>query len=298
MRAIEHRARKIERGWRMLPAILVLGGLPGSVLAQNAESDEIVFDFWHVAPLTEPLVTDRPDFTESTDAVPLGHFQLEMGYTFTYDRESKDRIKNHTAPEMLLRIGIAQDLELRLDWAGYSWTEMSSEIRTRRGRRVSEESWSESGEDFALGFKVKLWDQDGWLPHFGILGSMGMPTGSRDATAGDVVPKLGLLWAYDVTEAFSVAGNVNFEWPIDGGERFFQTSASLSLAVVLTERVGVYLEYFGFYPNAEDTDMAHSMNSGFTYLINDNFQIDLRVGLGLNEEADDFFSGIGFAWRI
>ena len=38
-------------------------------------------------PLTEPLVTDRPDFTESTLTVPFGHVQLETGYTFTYDDE-------------------------------------------------------------------------------------------------------------------------------------------------------------------------------------------------------------------
>ena len=54
------------------------------------------FWFWEPAPLTEPLVTDRPDFTESTDAVPRGHFQLEMGYTFTYDRERKERRRDHT----------------------------------------------------------------------------------------------------------------------------------------------------------------------------------------------------------
>ncbi len=36
-------------------------------------------------PMQEPLVTDRPDFTESTEAVPAGHLQLEAGYTFTLD---------------------------------------------------------------------------------------------------------------------------------------------------------------------------------------------------------------------
>jgi hypothetical protein len=58
---------------------------------------------WPAAPLTEPLVTDRPDFTESAEAVPYGHFQLAVGYTFTFDRESKDRVRDHTAPEILLR---------------------------------------------------------------------------------------------------------------------------------------------------------------------------------------------------
>ena len=86
--------------------------------------------------------------------------------------------------------------------------------------------------------------------------------------------------------------------PTEDGSRFFQTSASLSVAFAVTDRLGTYVEYFGFYPNAEGSDCAHSINSGLTYLINNNFQIDLRVGAGLNEEADDFFTGIGFAWRF
>lgn len=35
----------------------------------------------------------------------------------------------------------------------------------------------------------------------------------------------------------------------------------------------------------------------FTFLVTDNFQIDARVGVGLNAEADDVFTGVGFAWR-
>ncbi len=33
----------------------------------------------------EPLITDRPDFTESPVAVAPGLFQLEGGYTFSKD---------------------------------------------------------------------------------------------------------------------------------------------------------------------------------------------------------------------
>ena len=37
---------------------------------------------------------------------------------------------------------------------------------------------------------------------------------------------------------------------------------------------------------------------GLTFLIHCDFQVDWRVGFGLNEEADDFFTGVGFAWRL
>ena len=53
----------------ILCAALVLVTLPKSSMAQES--------------VPEALVTDRPDFTESTETVKPGRFQLEGGYTFT-----------------------------------------------------------------------------------------------------------------------------------------------------------------------------------------------------------------------
>ena len=38
-------------------------------------------------------------------------------------------------------------------------------------------------------------------------------------------------------------------------------------------------------------------DGGFVYRINNNFQLDIRAGIGLNRYADDFFAGSGFAVR-
>ena len=250
------------------------------------------------APLDEPIVTDRPDFTESTETIPAGHFQLEAGYTFTYDREGDDRVRDHTAPELLLRIGLIEDFELRIGWDGYSWTDNQFEGKTRGGRRVTREDWSQGAHDLSLGFKYKFVEQDGLIPHFGIIGAITVPSGSPGISSGDVDPELVFLWAYDLTDSLSVAGNVGLAYPTDGVSRFFQTSASIAGAFSLTDRLGAYVEYYGFYPNTEHSDAAHTVNGGFTYLINNDFQIDWRIGVGLNEEADDFFTGVGFAWRF
>ena len=277
---------------RICRFVIIALALQAAGAAAQDESDK------SADPMAEPLITDRPDFTESTDAVPAGHFQLEAGYTFTYDREHKDRVSDHTAPEFLLRIGVIDDVELRLGWQGYSWTENQFVTRTRAGRRVTGEDWTDGAHDLSIGFKLKLLEQEGLVPHFGILASMNIPMGSDVVSPGDVEPGAILLWAYDLTDGVALAGNVGFASLTGGGERFFQTSASISLAVALTERLGGYVEYYGLYPNAEDTDAAHTLNAGLTFLINNNFQIDWRIGGGLNEEADDFFTGVGFAWRI
>lgn len=252
---------------------------------------------WPPAPLTEPLVTDRPDFTESTDAVPRGRFQLEGGYTFTYDHERKERLRSHTAPELLLRLGLFDDFELRIGWEGYAWESALFEAETRAGRRVLREDWSQGGNDLSLGFKHKLWEQDGLRPHFGVIGELTVPSGSAGVSSADVDPEVKLLWSYDLNERLALSGNVNFAVPSEDAGRFFQTAASVSAAYSLTDRIGTYVEYFGFYPNARGSNCAHTLNGGLTFLITDNFQLDCRVGTGLNDEADDFFAGVGFAIR-
>ena len=159
-------------------------------------------------PMQEPLVTDRPDFTESTEAVPAGHVQLEAGYTFTYDREGADRSREHTAPEWLVRVGLVENLELRIGWDGYSWMENQFEVATDSGRRATRENWTQGANDLSLGIKYKFIEQDGWIPHFGVIVAMSVPSGSAGISSGDVDPELVLLWAYDVTDALAIAGNV------------------------------------------------------------------------------------------
>ena len=69
------------------------------------------------ASLDDPIVTDRPDFTEASSVVGLGVVQLEVGYTYTFDDEGPGSTKANSYPEPLLRYGIFRDwLELRVGW--------------------------------------------------------------------------------------------------------------------------------------------------------------------------------------
>lgn len=246
-------------------------------------------------PMDEPLVTDRPDFTESTETVPAGHLQLESGYTFTYNREGGTRTTDHTAPEMLWRIGLSDHVELRVGWDGYTYTD--SLFRGGVGGDSRKRAFQDAN-DLSLGLKVKLFEQEGWRPHFGIIAAVTVPTGAGGGTSGDVDPEIVFLWAYDLSENTAIAGNVGIAVPTEDSHRFVQTTASLAYAFALTEKWGAYAEYFGIYPSSDSGHDAHFFNAGFTYLVNKDFQLDVRVGLGLNEEAGDFFTGVGLSKRF
>jgi hypothetical protein len=254
--------------------------------------------FWDPAPLTGPLESDRPDFTESTSTVPRGHFQLEGGYTFTYDHEDRTRTRAHTAPELLLRTGLLDNFELRIGWAGYTWMNEKAPGETRAGRPITVEDWSQGGSDQYLGFKWKLVDQDGLRPDFAIIPAITVPTGGNGFSSGDVDPEIKLAWGYDLSQRWALAGNLNFAVPTGEEGRFFQTANSISLACALLDNVGSYLEYYGFYPNERSSDCAHALNGGLTWQLTPNLQLDWRIGTGLNEEAEDFFTGVGFVIRF
>jgi len=269
----------------------------GAMPAEDAEPQYNFFGL-EAAPIDEPLVTDRPDFTESALTVPRGRFQLESGYTYTYDSGDGVERQEHVYPEFLLRYGIVDDVELRLTWFGHTHTEERSSQRNDAGRRVNITDRDDSGSDLGVGFKFHLLDQDGLVPDFGVIVDATFPTGSRNQSANDVVPFVGLLWAYDLDEKWALAGNVNFAVSRSETGRYFETSSSVSLGYAITDRLGTYVEYFGFYPSDRNNADSHFANGGFTYLITNNFQVDVRVGMGLNDEADDFFTGAGFAIRF
>lgn len=244
----------------------------------------------------EPMSTDRPDFTEGVRTIPPGRFQLEGGWTFTLDRSVGGRSSDHTLPEFLLRTGIAPGLELRTSWEGFSFTETVYRGVTDVGRARDFRDHDDGATDLGLGLKAELVRDHGWLPDLSLLVDFSLPTGSAGKSAGDVEPAIKLLWSVDLAERWSLGGNVNLALPVRDGARDVEPSASLALGYEVTEWMGAYVEYYGFYPARERC--THYLNGGLVFPITEHLQLDWRIGAGLNDAADDFFTGVGFAIRF
>ena len=242
--------------------------------------------------LNEPLVTDRPDFTEASSTVGLRVAQLEFGYTYTYDSEAGTSVASHSVPETLLRYGIlANWLELRIGW-NYA------EERTRTGAT----SMTVNGaEDLYLGFKIGLTPQEGILPEMALIPQMFVPTGSADLNNGQVLPGVNWLYGWEVNDIISTGGSSQFNRVTDEvtGDNYVEFAQTWTVGYGLTERVGAYTEWFALFPSDADTAKPeHYFNGGFTYLLNNDVQFDVRAGVGLNNAADDYFVGVGGAVRV
>jgi hypothetical protein len=241
--------------------------------------------------LDEPLVTDRPDFTEASVTVGEGVSQLEFGYTYVYDNESGESTRTQSFGEALLRYGIFADwLEFRIQAFPVEQQTNAAGIKN-----------STSGmEDMYVGFKIALTPQEGCLPEMALIPQAFVPAGSKAFTREEVLPGLNWIYAWELTENISTAGSTQVNRAIDDmtTDAHLLFAQSWTVAYSLCENLGAYTEWFALIRSSADTDRTtHFFNGGFTYLLSDDVQWDIRGGVGLNGAAADYFFGTGLSIR-
>lgn len=239
--------------------------------------------------LPDSLVTDRPDFTESTSTIPRGHFQIEGGYTFT--RQGDEEASS--LGELLLRVGTGERVEARFGIGSYGQVDTG----------VPGSSTLSGYEDPFLGVKVRLNASDPNLlppgiPQMALLLSTSVPVGSDELTSDEWQPegKLGLSW--DLTDFLSLSSNLIYGYPSDGDERYHQFGATLSAGFSLTDRLGAYVEGYGFNKESLNGSSTTYLNGGLTFGVSNDIQLDVRIGAGLDDPSPNWFAGIGGGVRF
>jgi hypothetical protein len=237
-----------------------------------------------------PLVTDRPDQTESAAVVPRGYVQLETGWTHSEQDLKGVSSQTDGFPETLLRIGLSRTLEARVGFDGYRWEEV-------------DDTRIDGVGDTALGVKIGLREERGWRPQVALLAGIRLPTGDSDFSSERFDPAFRFALSNTLTERLSIGYNLGVAWSSEldaGGERdtlsVFVWTVALGFGA--TERLGSYVELFGEPGLSAGGPPANSVNGGLTYLLKDDFQLDGFVGTGLSNAADGWFAGIGLSYRF
>lgn len=256
--------------------------LPVSVLALSAAGAQAPLRADEVEAV-EPLVTDRPDFTESAQTVPAGRVQVEGGITF----ERAGAARTRTVGEILVRVGAGDRAEIRLGVPSY--------ITASDGGRTS------GLEDAFLGAKFRLNGPDS-KTGLALLTGATLPTGSRRVAEHRFQPEAVLAADFPDIGKFSLAANLGAGRMSDGGRRFNQFWGSVSLGRGFTEKTGVYFELFAFNRDAPGGSARKYFDTGLTHQITPDFQLDARFGIGLNNNngggGPDYFYGFGVSRRF
>lgn len=222
-----------------------------------------------------PLVTDRPDFTESASVVPA--LQVEAGYTLT----GRGGLRDHELGELLVRLPLHQRAELRVGLGSWQWSAAPGPESSGFG-------------DGFLGTKLLLLDggAGGLLPGTALIVGSSVPTG-RDSE--DWQPEAILALAWDAREV-GIGANLGYARSAAPEGSFDQGIVSLAVGVPLHPRLSLFLETFTLSRERPGGEPAYFGDGGLAWLLGPELQLDARLGRRL-EAGGEHFVGVGASWR-
>jgi hypothetical protein len=256
-------------------------------------ADKSVYSLLNPTPdaLLRDMATDRPDKTESPYTVDAGRFQIETDLV-AYTHDSQDGITTR-AFDILpfnLKIGLTSSTDLQFAYGAYSHIRAS-------GSAITE---TDSGTgDLVVRVKRNLWGNDGGTTALAVMPFVKLPTNdmkglNNDVEGGVIVPLaidlgrgmgLGLMTEIDILKAEDGHGY----------EPVFVNSATLSFE--LSAKLGMYVEAFVERSAESGAETVVTFDTGVTYAMTENLQLDAGANIGVTDAADDLNVFVGLSQR-
>ena len=213
------------------------------------------------------ITTDRPDQTESAVVLSPGQIQVESGISI---KNSQSNINT------LFRIGIIERIEIRIN-SNYLINDELSFMK------------KSSFSDFEVGAKFRIFDKTSSNTKVAFLSHLSIPT-AIEVFSNNV---------YGLMNRLNVSHDLNNESQIGynlGYNKFKKMDGQFIYTIVYgrsLDSFGIFFEIFG-----DDSKNSSNINfdSGITYLLDNNKQIDLSIGKGINN--DMFFISGGISINI
>lgn len=240
----------------------------------------------------DSIVTDRPDFVESSDVVGNGRFQLETGLSMERNNANVFTDRTLTTPT-LFRYGIGDAWELRLETDGR--TSFRSEDQST-GISTTINGYSE----LSFGVKYHLSDESAGMPSTGLLLHLDTPTGSHAFRGNGIRPSLRGVAEWDLPNDMSLGVMPGIIYnKNDNDKRFVGGILGIVLGKSWNEHLRSFVELA--VPQISHQDNGGTISTfdiGGAYLLDQHMQIDAIVSKGLNKNTADLAFGIGFSIKF
>lgn len=240
----------------------------------------------------EGIGTDRPDFVESSAVVGKGVFQLET--SLSHERDKRDGMTTTLrSTPTLLRYGVSETVELRIETDGWLRQKTSGPPGTT----------TETGTaDAALGFKWHLRDGDEATgrPALAVLVHLDLDSGSAAFRGAGKVPSLRGVAEWDLPgdASFGVMPGLAYQKD-ESGKRFWSGILAATYSRPLAAGLRGFVEIAGQELRAKRYGGNQiTFDTGVTYAIDADTQLDASVSLGLNRDTPDRVIAIGFSRRF
>jgi hypothetical protein len=233
----------------------------------------------------DTMTSDRPDVVESSRVVGKGRLQLETSLQWERDRADGATVRTLTTPT-LLRIGLGETMELRFETDGRT-------IEHAGGATLA------GYADTSVGIKWHTADQDGATPSLGWLLHADLPGGSKALRGSGARPSLRVAaeWALANGVGIGIMPGVS----TDNDERGARRGYGILAATVgrdITERVHGFVELAApRIARANRGGTQAVFDTGVTWLVADDIQLDAALSRGLNRRTPDLGIGLGLSVR-
>ncbi len=212
---------------------------------------------------SQSIITDRPDQTESAVSVGENIFQIESGVLNEEDNSGEKKL---SLPTNLFRYGVSEKIELRLNL-----------------ERLDEKNYGIGSIE--IGSKINLNKNQNSLTKIAFLSHMILPKKKQNLGLMNLISL-----SHEQIDPLSIGYNLGYTHFFN---QYGYLKYSLALGTSLSEKIGFFIETYG---EIEKSEIPRSnFDSGFTYLVKDNLQIDISFGLGINNEMN--FQSIGISWK-
>lgn len=240
-------------------------------------------------PLRE-LNTDRPDVTESPFTVDVGHVQIEADFfSHTRTNDSDERIREWSLATTNLRFGVSPNVEVGVFIA--PWTRQVVEPVGSTQPRVVRSGFG----DVTLRGKINFIGDDGGPLAVGLISDLTLPSAARDLGVERTSALVLLPITAELPGQWTLGAMTGADWRRSNADDVIVWINSASLSHAITDVVEGYFEL-----TSEAGDGAHvaTFDTGLTFKVHENLQLDCGINIGISRAADDLVVFTGIARRF
>ena len=252
------------------------------------------------------IATDRPDFSETAQIVPIGWLQYEAGYQFSHveERISLTTITNTHQFEEVFRFGVNRRFEAR------------AIINANTQHVDYTDTWNDPARftgvnPITIGFKYNLLEESDLRPHVTWKSHLTLPWVAagdyRVMTQGNLVlHQQRLLLEKRLLPWLNIASNIGVSGGLQGSNGFINAGMfSVATAVDVNNGYSVFAEYFTqwFVAGTQFFGTPY-VDGGLTKQWSNDLQFDIYGGYDISQWAgsrlntNGFFMGIGMSYRL
>jgi hypothetical protein len=230
------------------------------------------------------MSTDRPNLTDSPITVDRGHVQFEIGGLDTsLDRSAGDRARSWSIGDVNARIGVTRSLEVNVVVQPHL-------VARDRASRAS------GFGDVSIGAKLNLLGNDAGDTALALKPLVKLPSAGDGLGNGDVEWEVAVPFTTALPAGFGLSLQPTLERVRDRDDR--RTVTGYQFAVAIDHDLGPVNAYAEWVIEDVDGPAAQLLDLGATAAVTDDLVLDLGVGIGLTEAADDFRLLLGGSVRF